>query len=530
MNRASDYLSDQARAFVTADEIGSLALYREELASTRRRERVLEKALKLRLPEAERDALARAKLESDVLVEADERAMRLAAESRGLPAADLPSEIAAEALAPAERALAGPEKLTRARDLVFNMDYWERKRAIRRAVDEFRALAESRADETIRSVQSVADRNFAFVSSLCVLALAGIAYVAVLNYRFIIKPVRHYIETLATDQPETGYPELRPEGVRELAALGEAINARRAQRIRTERMLRDSELKLRTNLLMMPLGAMEVEASGKIRSWNPAAELMFGHLEKEVVGKDLVKLIVPERLRDQIGEIIDRIARGEVIDRQVNLNVTKEGREILCEWYNTPLYDSKGAWIGWVSLVKDITEQQAESDRILYLSLHDPLTGLLNRRCMQEKLEEEFLRSKRTKAAYSCIMLDIDRFKSFNDSYGHECGDVVLKGVADALIGVVRSTDDVGRWGGEEFLILLPDTDRDGGYELAEKIRSRIQSEAIVYGDMDFRVTITVGIASSRGEEESVDDCVRRADEALLAGKAGGRNRVVVAR
>jgi diguanylate cyclase (GGDEF)-like protein/PAS domain S-box-containing protein len=527
MNRASDYLTDQARAYVVTNEAGSLALYEDEVAAGRRREQVLAKASRLRLPEAEQAALLRAKLESDLLVARDTRAMRLAAEARGL--AEDGNFPAAVDLSSADRGLAGPAKLALARKLVFGTEYWAHKREIRKAVEDFRVLSEAQAEATIRAVQAGADHNFALVAALCLLALAGIVYVAVLNFSLIVRPVRHYIATLATDEPGTGYPELKPEGVYELAALGESINARRAQRIRTERALRDSELKLRTNLLMMPLAAMEIDESRRIRSWNPAAELMFGYLEREVLGENIVELIVPESLRGETLQIIDRIALGEVIDRQVNENLTKDGRVILCEWYNTPLYDSKGAWIGWVSLVKDITEQQAEADKILYLSRHDPLTGLLNRRSMQEKLDEEWLRFNRTQNAYSCIMLDIDRFKNFNDSYGHECGDVVLKGVADALLGAVRATDSVGRWGGEEFLILMPETDLDGGAELAEKIRSRVEAEAFAYGGNSFGVTITAGVASCRGEEDSDDDCVRRADEALLSGKASGRNRVVAA-
>ena len=525
MSRASDYLTDQARAYVATNEAGSLALYLDEVASGRRRERVLAKASELSLPEAEQAALLRAKRESDLLVARDTRAMRLAAEAR--ETSEGGDFFAAAAPSSADRDLAGPAKLERARKLVFGAEYWAHKREIRKAVEDFRVLSETRAETTIRAVQTGADHNFALVAALCILALAGIVLVAILNLRLIIRPVRHYIATITTDEPGTGYPELRPEGVYELAALGESINARRAQRIRTERALRDSELKLRTNLLMMPLAAMEIDESRKIRSWNPAAELMFGYLERDVIGENIVELVVPESLRGEADAIVDRIALGEVIDRQVNENLTKDGRVILCEWYNTPLYDSKGAWIGWVSLVKDITEQQAEADKILYLSRHDPLTGLLNRRSMQEKLDEEWLRFNRTQNAYSCIMLDIDRFKNFNDSYGHECGDVVLKGVADALLGAVRATDSVGRWGGEEFLILMPDTDLEGGAELAEKIRSRIEAEAFAYGGNGFGVTITAGVASCRGEGDSDDDCVRRADEALLSGKASGRNRVV---
>lgn len=527
INRASDFLTDQVRSFVVTHDRASLDLYWAEIESARNREKALAKASALKLPDNEMEALRRAKRESDALVETETRAMRLVADALDYKEADLPPAVAAARPGPADRALSKPGKLNLAKELVFGTEYWQRKRAIRGAIDDFRAFSQVRTSTAARAIQTAANREFALVAGLCALALAGVALVVVLYYRLVALPVRHYIGTLATDEIGAGYPELKPEGAYELISLAETINRRRAQQILTEATLRDSELRLRTNLLMMPLAAMEIDESNRIRSWNPAAELMFGYLEKEVLGLDILDLVVPERLREEIRSVIDRLARGEVIDRHINANATKDGREIVCEWYNTPLYDSRGAWIGWVSLIKDITEQQTEAEKILYLSRHDPLTGLLNRRSMQEKLDEEHQRCLRTGGRYSTIMLDIDKFKLFNDRYGHECGDVVLKGVADSLTQAVRATDSVARWGGEEFLILLPETDCEGGTELAEKIRQRIEAEDIAYGDKRFSVTITAGIANYDDSDASVDDCVRRADEALLKGKQSGRNRVV---
>jgi diguanylate cyclase (GGDEF)-like protein/PAS domain S-box-containing protein len=529
INRASDYLTDQARAFVATGDRASLDSYWTELSSTRGRERAFDEASRLRLPDDETAALRRAKEESDELVAVEAHAMRLVADALGYPEAELPRPLADARPTSAERSLSAPGKMSLARELVLGAEQWERKRAIRKAVEDFQALSQARTASAARATQEAADRNLVLVNALCALAVVVMAFLMVLYYRLVALPIRHYIRTMRIDEPEVNYPELRPEGALELAVLAETINMRRGQRIRMERALRDSELRLRTNLLMMPLAAMEVDEANRIRSWNPAAELMFGYLEKEVLGREVVDLIVPERLRDEIRGLLGKLALGEVIDRHVNENVTKDGQAIVCEWYNTPLYDSKGAWIGWVSLIRDITEQQAEAERTLYLSRHDPLTGLLNRRSMWEKLREEWLRSARTGSAYSAIMLDIDKFKDFNDSYGHECGDVVLRRVADSMADAVRATDSVARWGGEEFLVLLPETGAEGGMELAEKIRSRIEAEEIDYRGALFRVTVTAGIATAKAGDKSADDCVRRADEALLSGKAGGRNKVVAA-
>jgi diguanylate cyclase (GGDEF)-like protein/PAS domain S-box-containing protein len=371
----------------------------------------------------------------------------------------------------------------------------------------------------------VAMMPWLLATGLALLAVAAFAWYR----RSVASPIRDYIGALTKEGTEIGYPELAPRGSRDLIALAEAINMRRAERISFETALRDSELRLRTNLNMMPLAAIEVDSAGRILRWNRAAELIFGHEEAEALGSDLVDLIVPELLRPEIRELIERLNLGDVTSVHVNRNVSKEGREMVCEWHNAPLYDTGGEWIGWSSIVRDITEQEAEAEKLLYLSRHDPLTGLLNRRSMRERLEEERLRCRRTGGSYATIMLDIDWFKRINDRYGHEGGDVVLKEMATLMSETVRSTDWVGRWGGEEFLILLPETAAEGGVGLAEKIRSRIAEKAIAYGNRAISVTITAGVAACLDPEETIDGCVRRADEALLAGKGSGRDRVVVA-
>lgn len=529
MNAASDYLSDQVRAFAVTRDRASLDAYWFEVNSAKRREAAILEAEARGLPNEETALLAGAKRESDLLVETETRAMRLVAEALGYDSRDLPTAVAAASLSPADRALSPGGKIDLARELVFGLAYWEHKRAIRKAVAEYRSLSHAQAAEATLAAQTAADRAFALVTALSFLTLLGGAIVIVLYYRLVALPVRDYIRTLSRNEPVTGNAELEPEGSYELVSLAEAINLRRAQRLRAEQALRDSEFRLRTNLRLMPLAAIETDASNRILSWNLAAEKLFGYSTEEALGREVVELIVPERFRATINDFIDRLNTGEASNQNINANLTKDGREIVCEWRNAPLYDSSGTWIGWASLVKDITEEHAEAERILYLSRHDPLTGLLNRRSVMEKLEEEGQRCKRTGGRYATIMLDVDKFKDFNDLHGHECGDLVLKGIAEAMSATVRATDSVSRWGGEEFLILLPDTSAEGSFLLAEKIRKRIEEKEIAFGAELFKVTVTAGIAVFRGGEDGPGDCVRRADKALFMGKAQGRNRVVAA-
>lgn len=156
----------------------------------------------------------------------------------------------------------------------------------------------------------------------------------------------------------------------------------------------------------------------------------------------------------------------------------------------------------------------------------DSLTGLFNRRHMIYLAEKEVARFQRSGHPVGFLLLDVDHFKAINDAYGHETGDRVLGFVADVIREELRTQDLIGRWGGEEFLIILPDTDSSRARASAERIRNAFLERdwrAIIGGDAD--VTISVGVSELRADEE-LSTAVSRADEALYRGKTGGRNRV----
>lgn len=125
-------------------------------------------------------------------------------------------------------------------------------------------------------------------------------------------------------------------------------------------------------------------------------------------------------------------------------------------------------------------------------------------------------------------MIDIDKFKSVNDTYGHECGDLVLVSIARQLEVTLRQQDIVTRWGGEEFIILLPESDQAGALSVAEKIRSAINQTQHIYGDTSLSVTATLGVCV-HNKNHPIDDTIHRADKALYRGKKSGRNCVVEA-
>ncbi len=180
--------------------------------------------------------------------------------------------------------------------------------------------------------------------------------------------------------------------------------------------------------------------------------------------------------------------------------------------------------------IKNLQDSLKESNQaLLELSNTDPLTRLNNRRCLMESLEKEFKRSERSKSPLSLIMLDIDHFKKVNDSYGHQEGDAVLVAVADMLRRHLREYDMAARFGGEEFALVLPDTELVRAVQVAERLRESA-AEMTFNGVLSkLRLTISLGVASfPRGRIKSVDDLIRQADYALYNAKGAGRDRVEV--
>ena len=160
---------------------------------------------------------------------------------------------------------------------------------------------------------------------------------------------------------------------------------------------------------------------------------------------------------------------------------------------------------------------------------HDGLTGLLVRRTFRERLKEEAERSVRRSAPMTFLMVDLDRFKQVNDTYGHLVGDVVLREVANLIRGSVREMDLVGRYGGEEFGVLLPEADRDLGFQIAERIRRTIESAPIRAYDEEIHMTVSVGAALCPALTSDAEELVEKADQAMYRAKETGRNKTVVA-
>jgi len=177
----------------------------------------------------------------------------------------------------------------------------------------------------------------------------------------------------------------------------------------------------------------------------------------------------------------------------------------------------------------EIEQRKLLEEELRKLATTDYLTGLFIRRQLFELGEKEISRAKRNNAPLSLMILDIDHFKSINDTYGHATGDEVLKNFSTMFRDSLRNVDIVCRFGGEEFVAILPDTDIQLAMEVAQRLRLNIETSIMPVEDNELRYTISIGLTGLREKDTSINQLINRADEALYHAKKSGRNQVIVA-
>lgn len=244
-----------------------------------------------------------------------------------------------------------------------------------------------------------------------------------------------------------------------------------------------------------------------------------GYTKEELIGQSHHIIRHPDMPNSLYQDLWKQLLKG-LPWRGDMKNLHKDGSAYWVDALISPRYNESGTIIGYTAIRQDITDKK----RIEELSIRDPLTGLYNRLKLDELFAMYLSLAARHKGSFSIIMLDIDKFKLVNDTYGHQVGDVLLQEMATLLSENIRLEDALGRWGGEEFLILLPSTTLEAALKLAELLRERTQKFPFsVVGTK----TISLGVATfSQGDDEK--SMISRSDEALYRAKANGRNRVEV--
>ena len=222
-------------------------------------------------------------------------------------------------------------------------------------------------------------------------------------------------------------------------------------------------------------------------------------------------------------------------DKLVALN---DGTEVWVEIYTYPILDEDGNVSHVIEYTRDVTDRRKSEDekrrlidKLEHLSRTDGLTGLMNRRALNENLLYEIDRAKRYGGELSLILCDIDNFKKINDNYGHDAGDRALQIVSATLNTILRKSDMAGRHGGDEFMIILPETSEKGAEGLAEKLLAAVRDTNLwSQENRSVRITMSIGVACLELGKDTMDLFIKRADDAMYLSKQGGRDRITMER
>ncbi len=227
--------------------------------------------------------------------------------------------------------------------------------------------------------------------------------------------------------------------------------------------------------------------------------------------------------------LVEKRRRGQAGEFHADyLIVTKDGREKWLADHSFPWLDSRGRLLGSVGILTDITVRKRLEERLRQLATTDHLTGLHNRRYFLDLTQKEMARFNRYGLPFCLLVMDIDHFKNVNDTYGHLVGDRVLKDIASLCQGRLRANDFMGRMGGEEFAVVLVDSDLKQGVLAGQRLRALVESHVLRQAGQEVRVTISVGATQATAQDD-LTSLLKRADEALYLAKNKGRNQVEAA-
>jgi diguanylate cyclase (GGDEF)-like protein/PAS domain S-box-containing protein len=309
------------------------------------------------------------------------------------------------------------------------------------------------------------------------------------------------------------------EAERALRSERDALEQKVAERTAA---LRQSEEGLRALLDVTPIALVLTSQDHRVIFANPRAFALFEVPADAPLGFDAREYWVNQAERERI---LSEAAKGPIDGIETELR-TKSGRRF---WGR--LSAQRLHWAGepaLLSCVDDITPQKRAEAQLRDLATRDVLTGIHNRRSLIEIGIQELDRARRYGRPLTAAMIDVDHFKRVNDAHGHAIGDEVLRSIVRATTDLLRGSDAMGRWGGEEFVVILPETDLRAAQRVLERIRSTIAQRPREAGDLKLHVTISIGIAEWTGIE-SLPALVERADRACYAAKHAGRDRVELA-
>jgi len=293
-----------------------------------------------------------------------------------------------------------------------------------------------------------------------------------------------------------------------------------------ELALRASEEQTRLIIESASQAYIAIDAQGRVIDWNAQAEETFGWSRKEALGEPLEEMIIPPEQRAAHRAGLARYlvtGEGRLVGKRIEVTaVHRDGHEFLAELTIWPV--GSGDDIHFSALVHDITLRKELEMQLQHQAFHDSLTGLANRALFRDRVAHALARQVRSRGAVSVLFSDLDDFKTVNDSLGHEAGDQLLVAVAERLRAGMRPEDTTARFGGDEFAILLEETDQDGTRRAAERILEALRSPFEFHG-RQVVMRASIGAAYTADGSTEPDDLLRQADLAMYTAKTSGKGR-----
>jgi diguanylate cyclase (GGDEF)-like protein/PAS domain S-box-containing protein len=311
----------------------------------------------------------------------------------------------------------------------------------------------------------------------------------------------------------------RPDALDHVA---NAVNRMREEIIRSGAELKASNERLESMVKNSPLAIYTSDLNNVVRSWNPAAQRMFGWTAEEAIGHR-VRFIPIDRTQEY-EDICSRLQNGESLNQVELVRQRRDGSVIHISLSTAPLFTADGQTDANIFLVADITQRKLAEQQIQFQAFHDALTGLPNRLLLQDRFEQAKAQASRTNWRVMLLFLDLDNFKSINDTLGHDSGDAFLKQIAIRLSACMRETDTISRLGGDEFLILLPDLSQaEDAVPILAKLMEQMQLPFYADGH-EISTSVSMGVTIFPEDGTSFESLLKKADMAMYKAKGDGRN------
>lgn len=277
-----------------------------------------------------------------------------------------------------------------------------------------------------------------------------------------------------------------------------------------------------------PCGYHSLDADGRILKINQTELNWIGYRREELMGKAYRDLLTPDSQKAHQKGFERFKQTGHIKDFEFEL-VHKDGHRVPALLNSTAVLDDHGRFLMSRSTIVDLTVRKALEQELKKRAYTDSLTGLINRSHFSELAEKSFAGSKRLDLPLGFLILDVDHFKRINDTYGHDAGDAALMAIGECCLRTVREIDVLGRWGGEEFVALLPGSEGLAVKHAAERLRAALSSLRVDVGPgVEIAFTVSIGASWIHRTDTSIQSMFKRADMALYAAKRAGRDRVML--